>query len=771
MRYLKLTLAIIFLSVWTPGLLIAGTGGAFSSKPYSKKALIKENYLLRNKFALEAEEERNKSITIDDIVQGLLNIKNKDTKLSPSHFAHPGYENLAFLYDKAVDAIFLNAAGYKKEAEDILDYFAGCLRIPMDEVHANLDTNRVYGIVKIFKNKNNNKQVKTLINSIDVSSSRKQGRGILEFWTTPGPMSFLVFAFLNVNPEKYKDDAIAIGEVLLAMQAEDGGITDGDRSPDRVHTEPHMDGYAAFLMLYQITGDNKWKIAAEKAFYWFKTKVLHVSEGTIDQGVWSDLRSTIFAEDVYSWTMAGPAGDILSLDVLKKLTKTVLSKSLVKVTVQLPDESIKTFILVDFSDANEPQVKSNRSGYRPMGSVEWTGGAVLALEKNAVRLWNEGDGATAKFYKAIAEILQRETLKTFYWLNEINGATTFYATGQGINVGPFGSIGTHVLQGWKTPFFLVKTKDDFSVIKGGSSIGVWALFPYFGVNPFILNDNYKSIYDQIYLEKEDFDKAYKFIDEIVSARTYSEITPLRAPEANSQIVEPGYYNVNMWHSMIRANIAKAKGNDDEAKAYYLDAIKWAQEVVDNKLWYRFAKRDNKIKDKEIGGIIFYPWGVTFPQNENSLHYEILRYPLLNEVGTAVWALAVLYYKLGDMEKTKYWMKILIKEFPYHQIADTMENPDTGKRDLIRGYWNALLSWEDNISNNPLDAQMGVLYKEILKEMDLKSAKPEIITLDSKYKYDPGLSPKSLFEDGKDNSIRKVIGSLAKTPSMPKMKSE
>jgi tetratricopeptide (TPR) repeat protein len=742
-----------------------------SAKSISKKELIKIKKHKKSRSLENEKEEKPIAISVNDVVNGLVNMENPDTKLAPSHFAHPGYENLAFLYDKTVDAIFLKIAGHQDKAEEILDYFAGCLRIPIDEVYQNLDTNRVYGIVKIFKNKITGQKVKTLINSIDVSSKRKQGKGILEFWTTPGPMAFLVFAFLQVNPEKYKKDAIAIGDVLLSMQAEDGGITDGDRSPDRVHTEPHMDGYAAFLMLYQITGDEKWKVAADKAFYWFKEKVLHQKEGIIDQGVWSDLRSTIFAEDVYSWSMAGPAGDKIPLDVIKRLTKTVLSKSLVKITVKLPDESVRTFVLVDFSDANEPQVKANRGGYRPMGSVEWTGGAILALEKNAVRLWNEGDAGTAKFYKAIAEILQKEALNTFYWLDTVKGATTFYATGQGINVGPFGSIGTHVLQGWKTPFFLVKTKDDFSFVKGGSPIGVWAYFPYFGMNPFILNDGYKKTYDFILAEKSDFQKAHKFIDEIVAARTYNEITPLHAPEANAQIVEPGYYNVNMWDSMIRANIAKNKGNDEEAKAYYMDAIRWAQEIVDNKLWFRFAKRDNKIKDKEIGGIISYPWGVTFPKNENPLHYEILRYPLLNEVGTAVWALSVLYFKLGDIERAKHWMRILIKDFPYHQIADTVPNPDTGKRDLIRGYWNALISWEDNDGNNPLDAEMGILYREILKEMDIRTARPQIIALDNVYKYDPGLSPQSEVQDGKESTLYKVMGQLQKMPATPKMKNK
>lgn len=320
---------------------------------------------------------------IDGIVKAITSTRNPNTNLSPSHWGHPGYENLAFLYDKAVDALVLKSAGRQKDAEAILDYIVGRFNIPIQQVIEGADTNSIYGILKLVRS--DGKMLKSPINSIDINSSRPQGAGILEFWTTPGPLSFLIFALLHVNESKYKDTAVELGEVLAAMQGKDGGVRDGDRAADKVHTEPHIDAFSAFLMLYKATGDDIWKGRADAAYEWFQKNVYHPKEGIIDQGLWAGRRSDIFAEDVYAWTMAGPAGDRMPAAILRRLTDNLLKESLSKITVVLPDGAVKTVILVDFTDPNDPRVIDARGGFHPMGSVEWTGGAILALQKNAVR--------------------------------------------------------------------------------------------------------------------------------------------------------------------------------------------------------------------------------------------------------------------------------------------------------------------------------------------------------------------------------------------------
>jgi len=80
--------------------------------------------------------------------------------------------------------------------------------------------------------------------------------------------------------------------------------------------------------------------------------------------------------------------------------------------------------------------------------------------------------------------------------------------------------------------------------------------------------------------------------------------------------------------------------------------------------------------------------------------------LLNEIGAAMWGLAASYFELEDYEATKRWMQRIIEEVPYHQIY-APNGP---------GYWNALISWDQNPGNNPRDAAMGVLYRQVLEEL-------------------------------------------------------
>ncbi|MDD5245970.1 MAG: AGE family epimerase/isomerase [Candidatus Omnitrophica bacterium] len=666
----------------------------------------------------------------DDYIQGvaggILALSDPQTKLAPSHWGHPGYEKVAFLYDKSVDALVLKAAGRDKEAEEIMDYFAARLAIPMNELKERADSNGVYGILKIYRSKNGTiREEKALINALDITSSRRQGKSELEFWTTPGPISFVIFAMLAVNPQKYHDQALGLGEVLLAMQAADGGVTDGDRAWQKVHTEPHMDAYAAFLMFYQLTGDAKWKAAAERAFDWFKENVYHPWQGTIDQGVWFGQPSTIFATDVYSWTMCGPAGERFSAGELKNLTRTMLGRSLVKVRLALPDRREESFILCDFSDALDERVKEVRNGFRPVGSVEWTAGVALALQKNAVRFFKAGDKDSAVFYKALAETLLKEALNCFYENSRINSKVAFYATGQGVEVGPFGSIEKVLASGWKTPIFFAKDKEGRITIQGGSTVSTWVVLPLSGANPFVLEDTYRSFYDQIPLGRQDFSKARDYLEELAGKRSFTEEIPFETIADDSPILEPEIFNRKMWEAMDLAYAAKSRKDLSAAKRYFQEAVKWSEKITDNPTWVWLAKQENSRKNSRYKGLISYPWGVTFPDNNDALHYAILHYPLLNEVGAAMWAQAIANLELGNRVLAKYWIRRIVTEIPLHQIPDATKCDDCAAP-LIRGYWNALVSWEDNPAGLERDAEIGVLYREILREKGLNSAKPQSV---------------------------------------------
>ena len=617
-----------------------------------------------------------------DFALTIKKLSDKETGIAPSHYGHPGYESLSFLYDITVNAMVLKVAGNQKAAEKIMDYFASRLDIPVDEVMNKQDSNQIFGVLKVFRP--DSKSI-GFVNSIELSSKHSQGRGQLEFLTTPGPLSFLIMAFLQINSKKYLSQAIILGNTMLFMQRADGAIFDGDRFSLKVHTEPHVDAANAFFQLYDVTKDKKWKVAGDRAAQWFKKNVFIAKHKQIYQGIWETGPNTIFATDVYSWTMAGIFGDFLTTDELEAITDTMLTNCLAKIDVELPGGKRKTMVMSDFADSRDMRIKNQRNGFHPIGSPEWSGGVILSLQKNAVRFWENGYQGKARFYKALAEILEKEVLKSGY---RVKGMLMFpYATGQDIQVG----------HGWKTPYFYVKSFND--PVEGGSLVGGWPLFPLNGFNPFILNDQYHITYDMINLSEMYQEKAERYIDNIVKKHSFEEpITWELKIDKNDQIVEPGQFNSVAWKAFNRKD--------------YKEAIAWARRVIEEQKWIELAQREEKIKAKVVGGIIDYPWGKTYKNNDNSLHIQIWKYPMLNEIGTAMWLLAASYYELKDEERTKLWLKRIITEVPHHQIADVVINPDTGKRDLIDGYWNAIISWVYNPSQSRRDAQMGKWVKEL-----------------------------------------------------------
>jgi hypothetical protein len=672
--------------------------------------------------------ERLEPVEVEEIIAGLLAARHPATGLAPSHLGHPGYESVAFTYDKAVDALVLEAAGRHNEAKQILDYFARQLRAPSDAVCGLADSNGVYGVLKCYR-EGDGPPVLGFVNALDVSSIRHRGKARLEFSTTPGPMAFVIAALLAVDTDAYRAEAVTLGETLLRMQRPDGGVVDGDRSPARVHTEPHMDAVAVFTMLAGVTGDARWQRAADRAFDWFTRHVYHRDEATIDQGVWETGPNPHFATDVYSWTLAGPAGDRLPLAETSRLTETMLRRCLARVAVPLSDGTTRTLTLVDFTDATDAQAVALRGGVRPMGSTEWTGGVVLALQKQAARAWQAGDSSAARRDKALAEALLNQARRAFYAVPSLAaGRVSFYATGQGVDVGPFGTDPWNRMHGWHTPFFHAVDADGLTLARGGSLIGAWIVLPWRGLNPFVLRDGYRAAYDQIPHEPADRGRAEAFLDEAAEGHVYAESVPSEVPGAMCELLEPEWYNQRMWQALVWADQAKTEGRGARAAAGYGEAIAWARRTIDHPIWRALAERDNTLKDGEVGGLVWYPWGATYEANDHRLHTAILRYPLLNEVAAAMWVAAIASYELGLPEQTTHWMGELVESLPLHQVAAVVKDPTTGRPELISGYSNALVSWEDNPGHIARDAAMQPIYRQVLQALGRPSARPSAIRL-------------------------------------------
>jgi hypothetical protein len=375
-----------------------------------------------------------------DIARGIVALQDHQTCLPPSHWGHPGFDDLTYLYDASVAALILHAAGgqYQAEAVCLLKYFHERLQIPLETIQLEADINGQHGILKLFTTIEPRCGMPLTacvpINALDRTSTEPEGRGLGEWFSPPGPVSFMLFAMAQVNPTKEKeyDGSIQILETALrAMQAADGGVRDGDRLPDAVHTEPHVDAASAFLIASGHPIESiPWPDPAERAWVWFRDHVLDLENGVIYQG-WRyesgdpGEPSTIFATDAHSWTMAGPFGDRIAqefgLEVLKQLSLTLLHRGLVEITWTRPDGITQTHLLFDFTDPAGPEVMRPivddhrhpdygvaRGGYHPLGSTEWTAGVVLAFQKNAVRFWKAGDQETAEWFKALADALEVE---------------------------------------------------------------------------------------------------------------------------------------------------------------------------------------------------------------------------------------------------------------------------------------------------------------------------------------------------------------------------
>ncbi|MBN2145600.1 MAG: hypothetical protein JW774_13375, partial [Candidatus Aureabacteria bacterium] len=127
---------------------------------------------------------------INNLVAGILRLSDTATHIPPSLVNHPTLEKIAFLYDASVVALILDAAGKKEEAERILDYFHCILQTDLAQLPSKLDSDNIYGIVKLYKGRDGRMR-KALLNALNVDCFLNQGEGMLEFYTTPGPNSFL----------------------------------------------------------------------------------------------------------------------------------------------------------------------------------------------------------------------------------------------------------------------------------------------------------------------------------------------------------------------------------------------------------------------------------------------------------------------------------------------------------------------------------------------------------------------------------------------------
>ncbi len=630
------------------------------------------------------------------IAQGLLKNANEETGLIPSHFGHPGYENIAYLYDLAHNAIELKLTGHIHEARKITDYLAARLRIPEDTVEKSKNLHGTYGIRMIVDLEEY--RVKGLVNALDVRNTSTAGQGSLEYLTTPGPMAWMGLAFLHIDPKEYLTEAIQMGEGLLLMMDEKGGIRDGNRGPNNIHVEPHMDSYALFRALAQITGDQKWKEAEDKTLAWFLNNALDPEKGTIYQGIWDGRPSPPHATDAYTWSIAS-AHEHLSLDTLKKLIATVEAKSLVNITFTRPDAKTVQVIMSDFTDPSDPEVQApsqslfdgiHRGEYHPAGSAEWLAGYILMLQVAAVKSWEAGDKEYAIAAKSKANALLENAAESFHEYE--GGRYASYATGQWLATA----------FNWRTPLWTHPGD--------GSTSSAWFIFVLLGFNPFdVING------DKLARELEEIptlprEEALELLRKSVVHPPFIEKGPQDLPKELFTVDQPAWFlNEAGQHGGAWGALNDARKTGD--KEIYQEAIVWASSAFDK--WGRLAEQENRVKSEEVNGIVKSVWGDEKNNDSTSSVYQtIWRYPLLNEITSAVWVLAQAHFDLGQPEEAEKWLNWLA-EYNLGQIHSPQ----------ARAYWNPCKSLESG------EEEMESLFKKVLRDRGMGSAQPSEVPVE------------------------------------------
>jgi len=648
-------------------------------------------FFLLSSFSLFADDFTTNPLSAKDIVQGVRSLCDTPSGLAISHYRHPSYDDISFVYDSAVAALILYYGGEQAAARRITDYFDALIKDAADKPADEYDYSGIYGGIKAAAI--NGKYVLGIVNCLDNRIYKIPGRARLEFFVTPGPASFLIYSFLHIDKDKYLESAVCLGELLLAMKQTDGAVIDGDRSR-RFHSEPCGDVYAAFKMLYSVTGDERWRSAAEKVANWLKNNIYDQNEHTVWQGVWDGRVNKVFAEDVFAWGIAAGIWDGLDANEIFAMNEKLLERFLVHVDMLLPDIGRQSLYLVDFTDPLDEKTILVRKGKHPTGSVEWSGGAVLALKRSAVRLYKARHYSQAGKLKACAMLLEDSCLRSFYHAPGVSGAITFYATAQGVEVGPFGAINESTVEGWQTPYFYLDNKDER---QGGSVVGAWPLLPYLKINPFIIDDEDLKDYDKVTVVDDDRAYAKEIFEKFTQNKNYKENLPKEAIGKHTIVVEPQEYNRRMWDAY--------KKND------FVLMREWALKVIAEKDWIKLAAKENEDKLKRYGGLVEYEWGRVYDDNSSPEHRKILAYPVLNELGAAYWALIVASYELHNYDDIPGYFKKMVDEALLHQIPAVVD--EKVLEPLIKGYWSAVAQFCRPVYPTARDREINRILKEKL----------------------------------------------------------
>lgn len=303
--------------------------------------------------------------------------------------------------------------------------------------------------------------------------------GLAEATLHCGPNIWLGIAALQygskTGDKQFLPLAEDIGNWLIRAQDAEGGLKGG---PDVswYSTEHNLDAYAFFGMLFQVTGDEKYRAAQRSTLEWLRKYAYSIKEQRMNRGK----GDATIATDTFSWAIAAVGPQTLGeagFDA-EAIMQFAEDNCAVTVDYSRPDGQKMPASGFDFA-------KARHVGRGGVISTEWTAQMTVSYTLLADYFYAAGNKEKAVFYAN----------KAAFYLNELQKfvITSPSRTGQGQGCLPYASMDdVDTGHGWRTP----KGKSTGSV--AGTSYG---LFAWSGYNPFDLNENREEVHADLSFQR------------------------------------------------------------------------------------------------------------------------------------------------------------------------------------------------------------------------------------------------------------------------------
>ncbi|MBU4477769.1 MAG: hypothetical protein KKH34_01575, partial [Candidatus Omnitrophica bacterium] len=381
----------------------------------------------------EGRISSKEKISVDDIVNFIINFRNSDTFLNPSFFYLPGERglhhkrNLSYTYDIGLSYHLLDAANERVLSGAQADYLEKTGNIRMFAADMEKKKSELLGVA----------------NAIDSASIA--GR-ILEEVSDSGPVAYLIKVFLNEyrnsNEQRYLDAAVRLIGALETRIDKDGGLFKGRTHGLIKSGEENIDILSAYReadKLYQ-TDKDKFKVLKpySRRFSdiadWFCSNLYDKEKGYFVRGLDAEgKKDGVFATDVNALAIIGlgpqEINNRLGKGAADRIWQQTQKQARVEnISVSRPDNKIVTAALLYDCTNAEQRVLLNRE---PVGFLEISGQMALGCLVMAEYYLQAGNTAAQaeqiSRYKTILEGLDKLAVNI-----SGRGAVYPYATRSGI---------------------------------------------------------------------------------------------------------------------------------------------------------------------------------------------------------------------------------------------------------------------------------------------------------------------------------------------------